>query len=82
MRTRRVSVPTVVAVTLVLPAVSDVGLIYIFAAVGLGLMFIVQAIRLARDYTPERAIRFFMMSNTYLALLFAAVAIDTIVQSL
>ena len=72
----------VVAVTLVLPAVSDVGVIYIVAAVALGVMFIVQAVRLARGYTPERAIRFFMMSNTYLALLFAAIAIDTLVQSL
>jgi heme o synthase len=72
----------VVAVTLVLPAVSDVGGVYIVTAVALGVMFIVQAIRLARGYTPERAIRFFMMSNTYLALLFAAIAVDTIVQSL
>ena len=72
----------VVAVTLVLPAVSDVGIIYIVAAVALGVMFIAQAIRLFRGYTPERAIRFFTMSNTYLALLFAAIAVDTIIQSL
>jgi protoheme IX farnesyltransferase len=72
----------VVAVTLVLPAVSDVGVIYIGVAAALGVMFIVQSLRLFRDYTPERAIRFFTMSNTYLALLFAAIAIDTIVQSL
>ena len=72
----------VVAVTLVLPAVSDVGVIYIGAAAALGVMFIVQSIRLFRGYTPERAIRFFTMSNTYLALLFAAIAIDTIIQSL
>ena len=38
-------------------------------------------VRLARGYSPERAIRFFTMSNTYLALLFAAIAVDTIVQS-
>ncbi|MEX2100237.1 MAG: heme o synthase [Acidimicrobiia bacterium] len=72
----------VVACTLALPAVSDVGAIYVVAAVTLGVMFIVQSIRLARGYTPERAIRFFTMSNTYLALLFAAVAVDTIVQSI
>ena len=72
----------VVAVTLVLPAVSHVGVIYIGAAAALGVMFIVQSIRLYRDYTPQRAIGFFTMSNTYLALLFAAIAIDTIVQSL
>jgi protoheme IX farnesyltransferase len=72
----------VVAVTLLLPAVSDVGVIYIGSAVALGVVFIVQSIRLFRAYTPERAIRFFTMSNTYLALLFAAIAVDTIVQSL
>ncbi len=72
----------VVAVTLVLPAVSDVGVIYIGSAAALGVVFIVQSLRLFRGYTPERAIRFFTMSNTYLALLFAAIAIDTIVQSL
>jgi protoheme IX farnesyltransferase len=72
----------VVAVTLALPMVSDAGAIYVAAAVVLGLVFIVQAARLAREYTPERAIRFFTLSNTYLALLFAAVAIDTLVQSL
>ena len=72
----------VVAVTLVLPAVSDVGVIYFGSAIALGVMFIVQAVRLFRGYTPERAIRFFTMSNTYLALLFAAIAVDTIIQSL
>ena len=45
-------------------------------------MRIVQSVRLFRGYTPERAIRFFTMSNTYLALLFAAIAVDTIIQSL
>jgi protoheme IX farnesyltransferase len=72
----------VVAVTLVLPVVSDVGVIYVGAAAALGVMFIVQSIRLYREYTPQRAIGFFTMSNTYLALLFAAIAVDTIVQSL
>jgi len=71
----------VVATTLVLPVVSDVGAVYIIAASALGLLFVVQSMRLARGYTPERAIQFFTMSNTYLALLFAAVAVDTLVQS-
>jgi protoheme IX farnesyltransferase len=68
----------VVAVSLTLPVVGDVGLIYIVAAVVLGVVFLTQAVRLARAYTPQRAIRFFTLSNTYLALLFAAVAVDTI----
>jgi protoheme IX farnesyltransferase len=72
----------VVAVTLVLPAVSEVGVIYTTVAVVLGALFIVQAIRLARAYTPDAAIRFFTLSNTYLALLFAAIAVDTLVHSL
>ena len=38
--------------------------------------------RLRRDPTPERAIQLFMFSNTYLALLFAAVAVDTLVRAL
>ena len=37
--------------------------------------------RLARDTTPAQAIRLFTFSNTYLALLFAAVAVDTLVRS-
>ena len=40
-----------------------------------------QAIRLARDTTPAQAIRLFTFSNTYLALLFAAVAVDTLLRS-
>ena len=35
-----------------------------------------------RGYTPEHAIRFFTLSNTYLALLFAAIAVDTLLRSL
>ena len=71
----------VFAATLVLPAVSDVGVIYIVAAVVLGIAFVVQALRLARSASPDRAIRFFMFSNTYLAALFAAVALDTLVRA-
>jgi len=71
----------VFATTLVLPLVSDVGVIYTVAAVLLGLAFVGQAVRLARGITPERAIKFFMFSNTYLAALFAAVAVDTLVRA-
>ena len=71
----------VFATTLVLPLVSDVGVIYSVAAVVLGVAFVAQAVRLARSINPERAIRFFMFSNTYLAALFAAVALDTLVRA-
>ncbi len=59
----------------------DVGAVYIVTAAVLGVLFIAQAIRLARDTTPAQAIRLFTFSNTYLALLFAAVAVDTLLRS-
>ncbi len=71
----------VLATTLVLPAVSDVGVLYTATAAILGVLFVWQAERLRRDPTPERAIKFFTFSNTYLALVFAAVAIDTLVRA-
>jgi len=70
----------VIATSFLLPVATDeVGLIYIVSAAVLGILFLVQAIRLARDSTPERAIKLFTYSNTYLALLFAAVAVDVLV---
>jgi heme o synthase len=72
----------VVAITFTLPLVSDeVGVLYLVTAAVLGALFIGQAIRLARNTTPAQAIRLFTFSNTYLALLFAAVAVDTLLRS-
>jgi protoheme IX farnesyltransferase len=72
----------VVAITFTLPLTTDtVGPVYIVTAAVLGVLFIAQAIRLARDTTPAQAIRLFTFSNTYLALLFAAVAVDTLLRS-
>jgi protoheme IX farnesyltransferase len=72
----------VVATTFVLPFTTDaVGAVYVVTAAVLGALFITQAVRLARDTTPAQAIRLFTFSNTYLALLFAAVAIDTLLRS-
>jgi protoheme IX farnesyltransferase len=71
----------VVAVTLSLVAVAEMGWIYVGAAVVLGALFVMQALRLQRDATPQRAIKLFTFSNTYLALLFAAVAIDTLAHA-
>jgi protoheme IX farnesyltransferase len=72
----------VVAITFTLPLTTDnVGVVYIVAAAILGVLFVAQAIRLARDTTPAQAIRLFTFSNTYLALLFAAVAVDTLLRS-
>ncbi len=72
----------VTAVTIALVPVSTLSWGYLAAAVVLGVMFIVQAVQLQRDPSPERAIKLFMFSNIYLALLFAAIAVDTIVRSL
>jgi protoheme IX farnesyltransferase len=72
----------VTAVSLALLPVSSLSWGYGIAAAVLGLLFIVRAIQLQRDPTPERSIKLFMFSNIYLALLFAAIAVDTIVRSL
>jgi heme o synthase len=72
----------VVAITFTLPLTTDhLGVLYVVAAAVLGVLFVGQAIRLARDTTPAQAIRLFTFSNTYLALLFAAVAVDTLLRS-
>jgi protoheme IX farnesyltransferase len=71
----------VVAVSLALPLVATSGLLYVVAAVVLGVALVVESLRLWREPTPERAIRMFMFSNTYLALLFAAVAVDTLIRT-
>jgi len=71
----------VFATTLLLPLVSTVGAIYIGSAIVLGVAFVVQAARLQRAIDPQTAIRFFTFSNSYLALLFAAIAIDTLVRA-
>ena len=75
-------IAVVVATTFVLPFTTDaVGPVYVVTAAIIGALFIAQAIRLARETTPAQAIRLFTFSNTYLALLFAAVAIDTLLHS-
>ena len=71
----------VTAVSLVLVPVSSLSWGYAAAAAVLGTMFIVQAVRLQGDPTPGRAIKLFMFSNIYLALLFAAIAVDTLARS-
>ena len=71
----------VVAVTLSLLLFEEMGLVYVIAAVALGAMFIVRAVQLSRAATPTRAIRLFVFSNTYLALLFAAIALDTLIRA-
>jgi protoheme IX farnesyltransferase len=71
----------VVATTLLLFAFEAMGIVYFVAAVGLGLAFVWQAVALRRDVSPRRAMRLFAFSNTYLALLFAAIALDTLIRA-
>jgi protoheme IX farnesyltransferase len=71
----------VVGVSLALPLVAASGILYLVAAALLGIALVGESVRLLRDPTPERSIRMFTFSNTYLALLFAAVAIDTLVRA-
>ena len=58
-----------------------VGWIYTVSAIILSSLFVGFAYRLMRGMTPESAIKFFMFSNTYLAVLFAMVAVDVLVRN-
>lgn len=69
------------AVSFVLAVVEPMGPLYLTVASALGVAFVWQAARLRRDPSPARAIRLFGFSNTYLALLFVAVAADTLVRN-
>jgi heme o synthase len=71
----------VVVVTLSLFFFERMGVVYFVAAVGLGAAFVWQAFELRRDASPRRAMRLFSFSNIYLALLFASIAVDTLVRS-
>jgi protoheme IX farnesyltransferase len=67
----------VAGLSLLLHPVAGLGTIYLVAAAVLGAWFVVDALRLTRD--PRRAMLLFRNSNLYLALLFAAVALDVLV---
>jgi protoheme IX farnesyltransferase len=65
-----------VAVTVVPFVWGPLSLIYLLAAVALGAAFIWLALRLRQQTTPRRAAGLFHYSLLYLALLFAAMAVD------
>jgi protoheme IX farnesyltransferase len=84
--TRQIALYTLllVSISLVLFAVTPMGLIYLVSALALGAIFIWQAYRLWREGASEErstagAIRLYKYSITYLTLLFAAIAIDALV---
>ena len=70
-----------VVVSFALVPVSGVEWIYGITALVLGVMFVAGAASLVRKPTPESALRLFHFSNTYLALLFVAIAVDVIVRA-
>ena len=70
-----------VAVSLLLLPAARMGLIYLVAALGLGALFVVHAVRIQRHAGSGRAaISLFRYSISYLTLLFAAVAADTLLR--
>jgi heme o synthase len=69
-----------VAMSLVLYPVADMGPVYLAAAIGLGAGFIIHAIRLRRERGGAGPMRLFRYSIQYLGLLFLAVAIDTLLR--
>jgi protoheme IX farnesyltransferase len=75
---RRILLYTVIlwAMTLVFWPVGEMGDLYLAAAIVLGGVFTWHATQLARSGTPERAMRLFGYSITYVTLLFGAMAVD------
>ncbi len=67
-----------VAVTLIPWAYGSAGLLYLTSALGLGAVFLWLAESLRRDVAPRRAAILFHYSLLYLALLFVALALDTV----
>jgi protoheme IX farnesyltransferase len=68
------------AMSLVFYPVARMGDLYLAAAAVLGAVFLWQAVQLLRDSTPERAMRLFGYSISYLTLLFAAMAADQLLR--
>ena len=68
-----------VALTLLLPLAALGRSVYLVSAVALGLGFLVHAWRLWKHGTNKLAYKMYRYSSTYLALIFAALVVDTLV---
>jgi protoheme IX farnesyltransferase len=84
-RGERVTARQIVLYSLVLVAATllpwgwgGAGPLYVVCALALGAVFVWLAERLWRDTTPRRAMVLFHYSLLYLALLFAALAVDAV----
>jgi heme o synthase len=64
------------ALTLAFAPIGGMGLLYLAAATVLGGLFVWYAVELLRMPAPERAMRLFTWSITYITLLFGAMALD------
>jgi heme o synthase len=71
----------VVAASLALLPVAGLGALYLTAAVALGVLLVGGAARVLRDGGARAAMRLFHYSITYLAVLFAAAALDRLVMA-
>jgi protoheme IX farnesyltransferase len=69
-----------VATTLVLAPVADLGWIYVGAAAVLGAMFVGATVLLGRNPTPAASMRVFGFSITYVTVLFGAMTVDVLVR--
>jgi protoheme IX farnesyltransferase len=69
-----------VVATLVLIPVAGLGWVYSVAAGVLGLLFLLGTVELGRNPTPQRSMRVFGYSITYVTLLFGAMTLDVFVR--
>lgn len=79
-RTMVVYTVVLVANSLVLAPIADLGLIYIISAAVLGAFFLWGTIDLGRNPTASRAMRLFGFSISYVTLLFGALTVDVLVR--
>ncbi len=70
-----------VVVSLALVPTGHLGWIYGITALLSGGLFVAGAAQMVADATPERAMKLFHYSNTYLSLLFVAIAADVLVRA-
>ncbi len=70
-----------VAATLVLIPVADLGWLYAVAAVLLGAAFTLATAALVRDPTPARSMKVFTASISYVTLLFGALTLDVLIAA-
>jgi protoheme IX farnesyltransferase len=69
------------ALTIAFSAVAGMGDVYLAAAIVLGAVFTWFAVQLLRTSSPDRAMRLFTYSISYITLLFGAMAVDQLIRS-